>query len=283
MKAAEFLKNWEESKHIRDDGGRFGSGVGTLTRDVGAEFLSNRAEDKSAGAERAKSEGSHVDDQIESHLGAAIAHMRAAEAHRDAANNEEAKMHRDKATEHVTEANLLRIDKVTAKSVRLDEPEPEKIQKAKEWLEVVKTDISRVDTVFAKEWDESKHPRGAGGKFGSGEAGDATGASYEHHVSEAMGASKEAQDALASLNRATGKSNAVIRERVSALGDAHRTAANHFDKMGEKGLAYEHMRVEEMAARLRTNINSANRQKALDNVLSASSSALDATNRWADS
>jgi hypothetical protein len=283
MKAAEFLKNWDESKHIRDDGGRFGSGVGTLTRDVGAEFLSSRAQDKSSAAERARSGGSHVDDQIESHLGAAIAHVRAAEAHRDAANNEEAKMHQDKATEHVTEANLLRIDKVTAKSVRPDEPESEKIQKAKEWLEVVKTDISRVDTVFVKDWDESKHPRGAGGRFGSGEAGNATGANYEHHVSEAMGASKEAQDALASLHKATDKGNTIIRQRVSALDSAHRTAASHFDKIGEKQLAYEHMRVGEMAARLRTNLSSANRQRALDGVLNASSSALDATNRWADS
>ncbi len=40
---------------------------------------------------------------------------------------------------------------------------------AQEWLVALKADVAKANSIFSKEWEEAKHPRGAGGKFGSGE------------------------------------------------------------------------------------------------------------------
>ena len=74
--------------------------------------------------------------------------------------------------------NKMFFTKSLAKDIaNLKEAPMSKLQDAQEWLAAIKADAAKANSIFSKEWEESKHPRGAGGKFGSGSGsgGDAGG------------------------------------------------------------------------------------------------------------
>ena len=73
---------------------------------------------------------------------------------------------------------IANLNETMAKDIaNLKEASMSKLQDAQEWLAAIKADAAKANSIFSKEWEESKHPRGAGGKFGSGSGsgGDAGG------------------------------------------------------------------------------------------------------------
>jgi hypothetical protein len=157
--------------------------------------------------------------------------------------------------------------------------------KAQEWLEALKADVARTDSVLradvAKGWDESQHPRGSGGKFGAGGSTDSkavTGTRRQHEVlahAYSRGTSQPARQI-----RNNGRAGYAHRFPKDIQADArsaekdHTAAAEHFATMGRTDLADLHANAAQAAREV---VDTKGSVQAAERFLTASDGARSAT------
>jgi hypothetical protein len=110
--------------------------------------------------------------------------------------------------------------------------------------EIMAKALSDAEAKFAKEWDEEAHPRGEGGRFGSGGGG---GSSHSEDVtrSAATLARQTARDTASARDRATGmsrgpSSHEEANETHANLAETHRVQAKFLRQEGDDQSANLH-------------------------------------------
>jgi hypothetical protein len=110
---------------------------------------------------------------------------------------------------------------------------------AQEWLAAIKADAAKANSIFSKEWEESKHPRGAGGKFGSGSGSLATAANdlknkraqgYLEHSEMVTDHKKLAQAHMAEANKLARNAGSLVQFGNAELGHITLERANDHER-----------------------------------------------------
>ncbi len=133
---------------------------------------------------------------------------------------------------------------------------------------------------ISKEWDESKHPRGAGGKFGAGGSADGkavTGTRRQHEVLAHAYSQGTGQMARQIRNEVRGDGHLFpneIQHDARSAGEDHAAAAEHFATMGRTDLADLHANAAQAAREV---IDAKGSVQAAERFLTASDGARSAT------